>query len=261
MFIRRFIVGSLAVLSVWFSFADFQSELDDCKFNESCRVKIMKKYMISKSSACNMKDWKYKKPIQISRPKMKINNTSFQKKEKMLFYSFDLYTGTYEQYMSKSDFWPQNQRFFSYNCETKKPFNITEKVANNKEIVRNGFGVINNAIWFNNDYLFVHYFVYESANYSLINLKTGKTNILWDVINKSQWLEKLYDKYKELFDEKKQIRYGTEWYEGIYPIINSINKKMILDFGFKKSWWQWDDITIVPSIKIDLVNNKILSFK
>ena len=101
-------------------YADFSKiVLEECDIGDKiCEEKIYKKYTISKTKACSIKDWKYESPLQASRPNAEVKVYGFSKssykKKKTLAYVVNV---TY-----KND--SQETYLYTYDCLSKKPLQI-----------------------------------------------------------------------------------------------------------------------------------------
>gem|GEM_PF-6991626 len=125
--IRRFLVlGFLALLSVGVSFADFQSEWNDCsrsKNVQTCYEKVQKKYIVTKAKACAYKDDTItNKPLQTSRLQEKTLTTSFYKYNNKLFYQVAV--------SKDKKFTADKVRsyLYMYNCKTKKSYDMSKGI-------------------------------------------------------------------------------------------------------------------------------------
>ena len=120
---RLFLLLSMVVVSIWISFADFQSEWKACGGSSSissCYEKVNKKYIVSKTSACNLQnDIVTNKPIQTLRAKEKTLTTSFYKYNSKLFYQVAV---SKDQKLTADKV---TSYMYMYDCKKKKSYDLS----------------------------------------------------------------------------------------------------------------------------------------
>jgi hypothetical protein len=143
--LRRMIVLSILWLSfIGFSCADFQSELDKCidiqetqlpwwwgytnKYDQ-CVWKVIKKYTLTKSNACKLKDGLYTNNdymIKVSWPNRTAESREFYKYNNTIYYVVDTFTNDGQS----SDY------LYSYWCKSKKTLDVWIYFKNSGEFWR-----------------------------------------------------------------------------------------------------------------------------
>lgn len=220
-------LGFFALLSVGVSFADFQSEWNDCSklLNAStCYEKVQKKYIVTKAKACAYKDDTItNKPLQTSRLQEKTLTTSFYKYNNKLFYQVAV---------SKDKKFTANKvrsYLYMYNCKTKKSYDMSKGIPK----------------------LFLHIWDIISADDEVIRLAQPIQFNKWKIFFQRElwWLAGqwyfLYDTVKSVFSELKIEKFKNykTWAEKIIknlpegvglstPIISSVDKDFVGTVSF-----------------------------
>lgn len=217
MFRRSFIVGSLVLLSVGFSFADFQSDVKKCSESNnywlgttpseinSCREKVRNKYIVKKTTACKMKDGLYQLPLEAKRPSKNLFNNEFYKFNNIVYYPIRVYTANQENY---------EHYLYSYNCKTKKTLSWLSDNNLLIDIVQ----------WYK-EKIFIRQVLLNTDARSLENILDVKTSTIRELsLSSMKW----YDAYYKLLKTK---------IVDIFNTTNSIYMTEDDESRLSKKWW------------------------
>jgi hypothetical protein len=261
MFRRSVVLWSLAVLSVGFSFADFQSELNKCEWMNGsvteCKQKAFNKYAITKQNACKYKDGLYQSPIQAKRPDRKVMTSHFYKYNNTLYYPV---VTSYVNYaiMSNWDWIVTDNYLYSYDCSIKKA------VDTYLSIWRGGLKLMQ---WKEDKVILWEYNKTSPQSwYRLLNVSENIQISEFSIKNNQDIIKKLKEVLDPYNKAEKNIRlkiwnietsvWGTLYGMEEWVIISTINKDLVGTLSVVVNKYSRDPIS---KKRIDILSNKTIT--